>query len=1265
MTVLRWSPEVIDPPSLSGAGTSGQPLICSPGVWRASPAPTFQYQWKRDREDIPGKITNSYTPVVEDEQRAITCQVTATNDVGSTTVESAIVFPIAPVVAVPTNTVAPAVSGIARMWGTLYCSTGTWTGSPRTYTYAWTRNGFAIPNATRSTYVVTESDIDQAISCAVTAANRAGSAKQDANTVVPSPGEGIGFDPTGWHTWGLADLDPQTGITVRPDSSASVDRWSSGVWSPHYGLGQQFQLTAKLEPLSGSGTDYMEIDFWVGNDNPAVYPGWDWFGFQYFSDTRELVCNTKTPTPAELIRVPFDQSQQNWLRLTITGGDADWLADPAAWTLFDRFGPAQLVLVPNYGLMMPDDWGGGAQTPAEWENPALVRSYNYREDQLVVSEGLIARYLTEDISLTAMPDSFGNYDGTIDGVVSKGGGNIGRTWKDPEGNSYYFNGTDTAGLGDLDGLGADPNPGFTVQFWIQPDQMDDMVEGERRYILSKLNGDETEGWAIWIEAWMNPADELVHRIAFGRFGEGQSEILYGDDANPITNGFFIFSYDGLEISGNNGNAFYRSASTLAITNGTDALIVGDGYVGRFQDLAIHSRGVDAAEMTEMYGWTRDAYDPFTYGYVLPRTATDVRIATKWNSGYWTRASGYGGSQDVSAMNVVLRVSADKQKFIQAGIYGNAEGTNLNLHVYPTDYAANPFWDDFEVGTPNANATVTGIFADPRVGPASSVTLTEADFPGCGIRPYTDYWLVAEVEGNRITLEHWTTDPDLGGSPFARGTITMTAPGNVSAPDWRPKIGAGKSGQMGIGWMEPSLETIWNEFKVFNLANGQPILPASLLHWEVGQDGVNFTELVTTPWPFISDSATVNLDVYLLQSEKRGIAQWTFLKINDDILFDVTLAPIPPVPTAAELLIRRAAPKVSPLSQYKFELARSMDMGRIGELGQARNRSLQLALNRAGAFSCDLPLDDPLTDEVQEITTCIVITRDEEVIWSGPIWTLNENVSSTGATVQVGAVGWLQTLDKRVVRGSWNANQAISYTDQDAGVIALDLIARTNADAIATGAPIYIFPGESETTQLRTRTYQPWSGILQSITELTEIEAGFDMSVDPLTRRLNIYSRIGVNHGILFELPGNVAQVSRSTDAGRLINYMTAYSAAGSQAEANADSINQLGLFEEAQSLSDVVGPRADLILSAYAAGEILVKSWPLRFIAFQPMAESVEQPFAPRAFRDFNVGDIVRLTVRHGRMSMIQQALRMFAFSVSFPDTGGAAVSEIQTVSSG
>jgi Cutinase len=75
----------------------------------------------------------------------------------------------------PKNTGLPTISGSARVWQTLSCVQGSWTGNlPLTFTYQWRRDGAGISGATGSTYVVEEADAGHSLTCEVTATNIAG-----------------------------------------------------------------------------------------------------------------------------------------------------------------------------------------------------------------------------------------------------------------------------------------------------------------------------------------------------------------------------------------------------------------------------------------------------------------------------------------------------------------------------------------------------------------------------------------------------------------------------------------------------------------------------------------------------------------------------------------------------------------------------------------------------------------------------------------------------------------------------------------------------------------------------------------------------------------------------------------------------------------------------------------------------------------------------------------------------------------------------------
>jgi hypothetical protein len=78
---------------------------------------------------------------------------------------------------VPTNTVAPSVSGTLSVGQMLTVSPGTWTASPTSYQYTWRRctpTCAAIPGATASTYRLTVADAGATMQVLVWALNAAG-----------------------------------------------------------------------------------------------------------------------------------------------------------------------------------------------------------------------------------------------------------------------------------------------------------------------------------------------------------------------------------------------------------------------------------------------------------------------------------------------------------------------------------------------------------------------------------------------------------------------------------------------------------------------------------------------------------------------------------------------------------------------------------------------------------------------------------------------------------------------------------------------------------------------------------------------------------------------------------------------------------------------------------------------------------------------------------------------------------------------------------
>ncbi len=76
-------PENTAAPIVSAAVKVGQALACSQGTWIAANPISYAYKWLRNGVAIGGAESNTYTVTAADEGHSISCEVTATNAVGS------------------------------------------------------------------------------------------------------------------------------------------------------------------------------------------------------------------------------------------------------------------------------------------------------------------------------------------------------------------------------------------------------------------------------------------------------------------------------------------------------------------------------------------------------------------------------------------------------------------------------------------------------------------------------------------------------------------------------------------------------------------------------------------------------------------------------------------------------------------------------------------------------------------------------------------------------------------------------------------------------------------------------------------------------------------------------------------------------------------------------------------------------------------------------------------------------------------------------
>lgn len=166
--VVEDAPANTAAPEIQGTPRPGSLVIVSVGEWENMPAPVFTYQWKVAGVNVLDETKERYRILEADAGKAITVAVTATNDGGATSVTSAVVTAWA----APTNSVAPAITGTAKVGETLTASTGTWTGAPAPdYTYTWAANSVVIEGEAGSTYVPVTGDLTKTITVTVTATN--------------------------------------------------------------------------------------------------------------------------------------------------------------------------------------------------------------------------------------------------------------------------------------------------------------------------------------------------------------------------------------------------------------------------------------------------------------------------------------------------------------------------------------------------------------------------------------------------------------------------------------------------------------------------------------------------------------------------------------------------------------------------------------------------------------------------------------------------------------------------------------------------------------------------------------------------------------------------------------------------------------------------------------------------------------------------------------------------------------------------------------
>lgn len=381
--------------------------------------------------------------------------------------------------------------------------------------------------------------------------------------------------------------------------------------------------------------------------------------------------------------------------------------------------------------------------------------------------------------------------------------------------------------------------------------------------------------------------------------------------------------------------------------------------------------------------------------------------------------------------------------------------------------------------------------------------------------------------------------------------------------------------------------------------------------------------------------------------------------------------------------------MKPAVDWRWYLANTANLELIGELDAAQSKKISVALNNPESATFSINTLEPVAGLITPVNTSLVAYRNSRLTWSGPVWTISEELP--GNNVDVGCVGWFEFLNHRLLKCGPSAPATMptttataqTYANVDQTAIMAELTLRTIADSPFANPTMRVgsVPNTVANGGARNITYQQFQNIGQAIIAMANVENGFDFRVDPATLAFNMYySQIAPDipgntlmgrgqhrNNTVFGYkwgPENIEKLARTIDSSKMSNDAYALGQYGVGTQQEPGSISQYGKFTTEASLSDVV---SNTILAAYAAAEVIVNSQPQVIYTFDVLPYHGIQD-VPQPFVDYDVGDMVHLASRYGRMqipstdSTVALPVRMFAFDVEIDNEGVEHVKKVQTV---
>jgi microcystin-dependent protein len=329
-----------------------------------------------------------------------------------------------------------------------------------------------------------------------------------------------------------------------------------------------------------------------------------------------------------------------------------------------------------------------------------------------------------------------------------------------------------------------------------------------------------------------------------------------------------------------------------------------------------------------------------------------------------------------------------------------------------------------------------------------------------------------------------------------------------------------------------------------------------------------------------------------------------------------------------------------MATWSFQLVRPTGEY-VGALSAATARKLSFFVDAAATAAFTMPGDHPQTAQIAELSVDVAASRNGTALFRGRVGNSTDQLTADTITSTFAALDYRGMLGRRIL---WQGVTR-SFRGADQADIAWQMIADTQA--LAGGALSITRGAAAATGQRRDRDYDPGKNLGEAITQLGQVQNGFEWEIDA-SRRFNLfYPQRGRSTGLVLTYGRDIVEAARSLDASAFAN---AIRFNGSN-NTTADELTVTS-WDPEQGRWDGQKSDPNLILQATvdqrAAYELADAS--TLTPAYQvTMVEGLWDP------AQIWVGDTVTLVVASGRLN-VNAAYRIVQIDITLSDDGAEKV---------